>query len=292
LIPIESRIRLRTSTNKDKVWTRINDSIQHPVHVLTPATIPLYRKLAALAAGLALVVTSGAVLWLQFYAKHTVKTAYGEVTIIKLPDNSKVTLNGNTTLQYENSWNSDAPREVWIEGEAYFDIAHINKDTTDIMPGDRFIVHSDDINIEVLGTTFDVKHRRNQTDVTLITGKVKVHVADKSSGGNQDIIMTPGDHVEYLSEKLVTKKKLQKLSQVTAWTQHEFIFANAHLKDIVKTLQDVHGYSVDVEDELKELKIEGEISVASVEELLSILSLTLDLEIEKDNKRIQISRNK
>lgn len=274
--------------HKDRVWDRIRDTVHRQDAVRTTRIVPLYYRVAA---AIAFVLASSAVLWLVVNSNETITTAYGEVRTIELPDHSTVTLNGNSSISFKDDWDRESPREIWLEGEALFDVQHINRDTLHIVPGDRFIVHSNGVNIEVLGTTFNVEHRRDQTNIALITGKVKVHLADKTSTPSEDIIMAPGDYVAYKKETLVEKKKLKKLTPVTAWTKNEFAFVDPYLRDIVKTLRDDHGYSIDVKEEkLMALRIEGEISVATVQELLSTVEVTLGLKIKESNKHIVISR--
>jgi transmembrane sensor len=281
--------RMQTSfTNdqrKDQVWSQIKTSIHRQQQEARPvrSLVPLYK----IAAAVALIVTFGAALWILVNDKHSITTAYGEIRTIELPDHSKVTLNGNSSLSYKRSWDPHAIREVWIEGEALFEVSHVNRDTTSIAAGDRFVVHSNGVNIEVLGTTFNVEHRRDQTQVTLLSGKVKVLAKNAA----EHVVMLPGDYVEYHDTELVQKTSLQKPHFSTAWVKSEFAFVDPYLKDIVKTLQDDHGYDVEVKDEkLLALRIEGEISVATLQELLSTVEVALGLHISQSEKHIVIVR--
>ena len=274
-------------SRKQEVWTRIGGTIQqqHDVHN-KKSVRPLYMKVAAVLAAFILCISA---FWFSVKNKNTIATASNEVTTITLPDNSFVTLNANSTLRYDHNWNNESVREVWLEGEAYFNVKHINRDTTAVIPHHRFIVHSNIVDIEVLGTSFNVRNVKDQTNITLITGKVKVEPTDKNT--SKGLIMLPGDYVEFDSKKLIVKKKIEKPRQATTWISQDFAFNNAYLKDIIQKLQNDHGYTVDVKDpELLTMKIEGEISVSSVQELLSTVSTTLDLNIDQKDKHIIISR--
>jgi ferric-dicitrate binding protein FerR (iron transport regulator) len=285
-----SQDQFTNELRKNDVWARINTTLHHqPAVPAEKNMIPFYMKIAA---SVALMITCSAVFWFTMNSMNTVTTAHNEVTTITLPDHSIVTLNGNSTLRYTNDWDNESPREVWLDGEAYFNVKHINKDTLNIEPDHRFIVHSNKVNIEVLGTSFNVRNLHDQTNITLITGKVKVEPADKTSANAaQDLIMLPGDYVEFTSKKLVAKKKMQNPQQAAAWIRQEFVFNNAYLKDIIQKLKDDHGYTIDVKDpEVLTLKIEGEISVSSIQELLATVSSTLDLKVEQADKHIMISK--
>lgn len=276
-------------SHQSELWDRIQADIQQ-VSVRKPVRmIPLFAKIAA-AAALFIVATS--VFW--FFADHrmVVATAHNEVTKIVLPDRSVVMLNGNSTLRYSEHWDKDEPREVWIDGEAYFKVKHTNRDTLNILAGDRFVVHSNELDIEVLGTSFNVQNRQNNTNITLLTGKVKVQLATPTKISTPDVIMLPGDYVEYSSQKLIAKKKIENPKWSTTWIKQEILFTDAYLKDIIKVLENDYGYVVDVKDQkLMELRIEGEISVSSVDELLTTVSATLGLRITQPaDKHITMSR--
>lgn len=273
------------------LWNRIQAEITHEEKpgATRVKSMPLYVKVAA---ATTLLVAATALYWFLGDHRESVHTAYNEVTKVVLPDHSVVTLNGNSTLYYNDNWTDGTLREVWLEGEAFFNVKHINKDALNIREGERFLVHGRDVEIEVLGTSFNVRDQADKTDVTLITGKVKVVLASLSKDTVTDVIMLPGDYAEFANQNLIAKKKIEKPQQSTAWINQDFVFTDALLKDIVKTLVQFHGYTVDVKDnKLLNLKIEGEISVSSIPELLATISATLDLNVEqRTEKHIVLSK--
>ena len=281
----------RTFSNEnriDAVWKRIDSSIQRQV-IPVARVFPLYLKIAA---SVTVFFAFGLFYWLlsNDHTK-TVTTVFGEVKAVTLPDQSIVMLNGNSILTYEDTWSDQSPREVWIKGEAYFDVKHLNKDTTAILPEHRFIVHGNGIDIQVLGTSFNVKSRRNKTNIALLSGKIEVSSADRAAVTSGGLVMLPGDYVEYSGQKLLTKTRLLRPHKAATWTVREITFTDPSLNDIMENLQDNFGYAVNVQDQqLMELKIEGEISVTSVQELLAVVSSTLGINIEESGKEIIITR--
>ncbi|MGC3946141.1 MAG: FecR domain-containing protein [Chryseolinea sp.] len=273
----------------EAVWERIDMSIGRQ------SLVPSAKKswtLVRMAAAILVLIAAAASIW--YYSSNrmiSVSTVYGEVKAITLPDQSIVMLNGNSVLTYRNNWKTEELREVWIRGEGYFDIRHINIDTSNITDGERFVVHGNDMDIQVLGTSFNVKSRRNKTNIALLTGKIQVTYRDSpvSSAG---LVMLPGDYVEYSGHELLTKKKLLRPHKAATWTVREITFTDPSLGEIVETLQDNYGYAVNLGDtELLQLKIEGEISVTSVPELLTVVSSTLGIRIEEESgKEIVIMR--
>lgn len=276
--------------NKTVVLERITDSVAGDHRKVVPMRGYL-KRLYRIAA--AVIILAGAALLIKKMTgtgrETVVSSKFGEVKTIRLADNSEITLNGNSSISYKGNWDdSSAAREVWISGEAYFNVKHLNHDTTNIRPYERFIVHSDDVTIEVLGTTFNVKSRHGKTNVTLITGKIKVDY----TATNQSMIMAPGDYVEYGDKKLLVNKKLLKPARVSTWRIDELNFSDATLREIVEMLQDNYGYNVTVTDpSLLSLRIEGDISVKDVTDLFDVVSTALDIKIEQlPQKNIRIAR--
>jgi transmembrane sensor len=168
---------------------------------------------------------------------------------------------------------------------------HINKDTLHISPSERFIVHCGSLNIEVLGTTFNVKARRGITDIALVTGKIRVNYAQQDVAG-KSVVMAPGDYIQYTAKRVMTARKIARPARIAVWKNDEISFTDASLKEIVETLEDNFGYAVSMKDSsLLALKIEGDISVGNVADLLDVVRTTLGVRIiQSSGKRINIDR--
>src|ERR1019366_6846207 len=93
---------------------------------------------------------------------------------IVLSDGSVVTLNSETTLRYPAEFNGQT-REVYLDGEAFFDVAKDHKHP--------FIVHAGKMNVRVLGTAFNIKSYANDatSETTLIRGAIEVTMSDRPS---------------------------------------------------------------------------------------------------------------
>lgn len=269
------------ANRKAQLWQQITQTIQE--QPAAAAKVKWLRPWMKVAASVLVIVATGMLL-LNAYRKQVVDTEYGEKRTITLPDNSVVILNANSSLHYARQWDTSAPREVWIEGEAFFDVAHINKDAGHIRPYEKFLVHSKGITIEVLGTSFNVKSRHGKTNIGLVTGKIKVDYPGKNN--RPAIVMLPGDYVEYGGESLLRNQKLERPEKLKDWTRKEIIFTNAALEEIIETLQDNYGYTVETKSEdIRRMKIEGEINVANVDELLAVISTTLNVKVNKSSEK-------
>lgn len=268
----------------DAVWDKINETLQNQPAVRR-STFKLYTILR-MAAMLALISSIAGSYW-YFIADQTISTNFGEVKTVLLPDHSIVTLNGNSSISYARNWNK-GPREIWIKGEALFKVKHINRDTLHVLDSQRFIVHATDVNIEVLGTTFNVKSRHEQTTVGLLNGKIRLDFT--ATNQSRSLVMMPGDYIEQAATKNITRKRLADPAKLSEWVNHQLFFKSATLKEIIQTLEDDLGYQVVLEgDTLSALKIEGEISVSSVKELMEIVSTTLHVTVQQKDNTITIT---
>jgi ferric-dicitrate binding protein FerR (iron transport regulator) len=121
-------------------------------------------------------------------AKNTISTRSGSKSKIELPDGTQVWLNADSKLTYDQNFLGNT-REVKLTGEAYFDVAHITSQTGQRVP---FIIHTNSIDIKVLGTAFNVKSYPSDpnTETSLIRGKVEVTVKNRS---NEKIYLQPNE---------------------------------------------------------------------------------------------------
>lgn len=273
-------------SGEDTVWKKIEDTIEN--HSLGPKIISI-AFVVRIAAVIILICSIG-VYW--YYTSNSPKqiiTRYGHIQKVVLPDQSVVILNGNSEISFSKEWKSGQPREVWLKGEALFEVKHINRDTLNIRPYENFIVHSNKLNIEVLGTTFNVRNRRNRVNVSLISGKVKISEASGNGSLNKGLVMHTGDVIDYRSRKEVLKKKTENPEKVARWTNRRLFFSNTTLGEIAASLEDSYGYKVTFStSDLPALKIGGEIDVASVHELLETISTSLHVKVLTKEQSIYI----
>lgn len=158
-----------------------------------------------------------------------VSTPAGTTTSITLGDGTQVLLSANSRLSYDKDF-TDKKREVTLVGEARFSVA---KDANR-----PFIVRTEQIQTQVLGTVFDVKaYPQTTVDVTLYEGKVEV-----SLNGNSPRLMQPGEQAS-LNKK--GELKLTKASGTEGkWAEGEFAFDNKELKEAMIEIGSWYNISV------------------------------------------------
>ena len=158
-----------------------------------------------------------------------VSTPAGTTTSITLSDGTQVLLSANSRLEYSKSFSADK-REVKLVGEARFNVA---KDAER-----PFIVHTRQLQTQVLGTIFDVKaYPQAQHDVTLYEGRVEV-----SLNGDAPQLMQPGEQA-FLNKK--GKLQLAKASEEKGkWAEGEFAFDNRELMAVMQEIGSWYNISV------------------------------------------------
>jgi len=218
----------------------------------------------------------------------THQTAYGETMKIVLPDSSVVTLNGNSQISYVPTWEPSATRKVWLEGEAFFEVRKKDEanQQNEAAEGLKFLVFTSNFNVEVLGTSFNVKDRGDRASVVLNTGKVRLQKKTESD----DIEMKPGDRVAVSSESdgLVTKAVDPEL--YSSWTKNKLVFERTPLPEIARLLEDNYGLDVTFKyEDLKDRIFTATIPTIQVDVLLAILEESMKgVKITKEGNRIII----
>lgn len=246
------------------------------------------RKFAAVAALVAGVIIAASIV---FNTKKTplekvvVATMFGEIKKVSLPDGSNIVLNAHSTVTFSNDWNGNKAREIWLNGEAFIDVKHLNNNKSVVKPFERFIVHGEGFTIEVLGTSFDIRQRRGKTEVVLETGKIKLTLKDSAS----PIIMFPGDIVSYIPiTKSVIKSKTVP-ENYSGWKEKKLLLNNPTLEEIAGYLEDNYGKKIVIENKkIKNKKIEGVIELNNLNDALFIISTVLNTDIERKNDLILI----
>jgi len=198
---------------------------------------------------------------------------------VKLPDHSVVTLSTNATLTYKKDWTKDNIREVWLSGEAHFEVSHLNKDASHLSPGDRFIVHvGNEMEVEVLGTVFTVKHSLGKTSVELETGSVKIALKNRQ---RDDIWLKPGEKIELdtLTQSVV---RSVVASPPAAGIQEGFIeLNNTSIVEIIKLIETNFHKKVIVRDSsILTRKIDGLLPMNKEDDVLFIISSILNVVID------------
>lgn len=221
-----------------------------------------------------------AYLYMQPAAIQTISTL-AETRSVRLPDGSSVTLNHYSSLSYPEKFQSDK-REVELNGEAYFEVS---KD-----PKHPFIVQTETIDVQVLGTHFNVDAYQNNPDVktTLLTGSVAV--SNKSNSVR--MILKPNEIAIYnkVGNKL-TRQVTKNAKDEISWRDGEFIFDNLPLGEIARELSNSFDTPIHIADtSLQSYRISARFrNGEDLETILSVLHHAGYFNYSQNNKQIVIT---
>ncbi|WKN46277.1 FecR family protein [Tunicatimonas pelagia] len=255
---------------------RILQKVQRNIQPTRPGAYHTQKLAPTLvAASVLLVLLVGGYFWLSRpSAWQQYQTNYNETLPITLPDQSVVTLNAHSRLWYRTYW-SDSLREVWVEGEAFFDV----KPNTEL----PFVVHAREADIRVLGTQFNVHDRRGTTEVVLSEGAVQLETEA------QRLSLAPGDLVAVSEQKPIVRKRVVP-ERYTAWRNRQLVFDDVPLEEIGKRLEDIYGYQITITDlTLHKRRFTGSAPMDSVEVLLEKFQFVFGVSIQQEGQRIRIS---
>jgi transmembrane sensor len=226
-------------------------------------------------AAAAIFVGVASVFWMNEEKEISYETAFGETKTITLPDSSTVILNSNSKLTLASDWPSKGTREVRLDGEAFFSVIHkINNQPFKVTT-------SQDFAIEVLGTTFNVYHRKD-TKVVLNSGSIQLSLP--SVQPSEKVFMKPGDLVEYDKKKYTKRRVDPKL--YTSWTQRNLVLNHTSLRELIQMMKDNYGIEVEVRKNLLDETISGSMPVTNAENLLEQIAISFRLKLLKENNKI------
>jgi len=263
------------SIKPEASWERIEKKIQAPRKIRK-----INRQLLAIAASVCMLVSLA---WF-FYTNNTADTS--QLSIIEntsdtvhsyiLPDKSTIWLSKNARIEFPKQF--DKNRKILLIGEAYFSVT---KDS--LHP---FTISNNNSMIKVLGTEFNVKPSENKLTVSVIRGKVSL----KNIHSNQQTILTKGYKGVSNSNGLVHKSK-DVNPNAYAWKTGKLFFDNQSLISACSQLEKIYNVNIIFSDNSfdKEL-ITASFENQSIEEIMSIFSLTLDLNYTKKDTVYTIAK--
>ena len=238
------------------------------------------RILAAAAAVILLCLSVGTVyLYMQPTSLQTVSTM-AETRNVILPDGSSVLLNRHSSLSYPKRFKSDN-REVQLTGEAYFEVSKDQKHP--------FIVQTEHINVQVLGTHFNVDAYPDNPDVktTLLTGSVAV----SNKNNSVRMVLKPNEAAIYNKvEQKLTRKVLENAGDEISWRHGEFIFDDLPLQEIARELSNAFHVKIKITDEdIKDFRIRAHFTEGeSLDQMLDLLQPAGNFSYSKTNDTILI----
>lgn len=264
-----------------EAWNKLNARISAAE---TPANtvkiIHVFKRTAffRVAAAIALVAAMGVIINYVFNSRQPLPvyfTSSQEVLEQKLPDGSGITLNKNSEIVY--TINKKNVREVKLSGEAYFEVVHNESMPFEVVIGDVFI--------KDIGTAFNVKAlpQSNLIEVVVESGEVWFY-----SSSAKGLNLVKGEKAFYdKTTRQFTKVIPDPAENTASYRSRVFVFKGTALRDVIRQVNDVYGSNIVFADErLGNCSLTVMFDNENINELLDMITETLDLELEYSGEKI------
>ena len=235
-------------------------------------------SIAASVAGLLLLSALGW-FWFNQTEEPTVayQTDYGQKKRVVLPEGSVVWLNGHSSLRY--AVDSVGNRQAWLTGEALFSIQHTPTHR-------KFVVHTTNhLNIEVLGTVFNVTDRRGNVSVVLRSGSVRVM---DPMHRQPDVLLKPGEMVSQTNRQPVLAKSPIRAEPRLAWKDGRMYVENKPLGELFDWIEDTYGLTIESSPALRAETFAGTVPTDSIDSFFVVVAKLYQVRVQQDGKTYRI----
>lgn len=208
-----------------------------------------------------------------------VSTRKGEKITLTLYDGTKVYLNSDSKIIYPSFFDKKS-RHIELIGEAYFSVVRDTSRPFSVVSGNTITV--------VRGTEFNIKNRGKSISVVVAKGSVDTY----SNNSDKVYNLRKGDMTFYSDASGFSKPRKVNLKQYLAWRDDKLAFSRTALNEVMEEIE--RYYNVDItfgSDSLKHKTLTGIFNTDSIDHILSIISLTLDLKIERNGREIIVNNN-
>lgn len=234
-------------------------------------------------------------------AQNTISTKRGSKSKIQLPDGTEVWLNADSKITYNENFQGDI-REVQLSGEAFFDVVKDEKRP--------FIIHTDIIDVKVLGTAFNVRSYANEknTETSLIRGSVEISLRSspdkKFTLKPNDKLIVRNEDVRMVSEKAAGEKKESKPILLTwdkinyeksdssakeiLWVKNKLSFDDEPMEEIALKIERWYDVKVNIDDRIKKEDFTGTFEGESLQQVMEALQITGKFRYTINKKEVTI----
>jgi ferric-dicitrate binding protein FerR (iron transport regulator) len=282
LMQDEWKSQFEANNYADRNFNAILDSIHHRIrlneqdHSMRLGWWRTFQRIAAilifplfLAISIYVYLQSGPSLNNDAYAE--IQCPMGVRTKFKLPDGTTGFLNSGSRLKYPVRFSGQ--RSVELIGEAYFDVVHNKKSP--------FHVNTRNLDIVVVGTSFNVLANENEKTEEIVLQTGKVVVADKN--GDQFASLLPNDQLVLdIDNKSFTKKAIEA-TQYSSWKEGKLVFRNENMRQVATRLSRWYNAEVVVEDRLlDDYRFHATFIDEPLDEVLKLISITTPIRYREE----------
>ena len=263
-------LAVQSTIDVDRAWERFH----HRVTKEEPAVKPIKSKgFSWIKVAASIIIIAGVGIAAYFIAtketepKEMFAQTQQNVLIDTLSDGSVVTLNKRSTITYQSKFKG-GKRAVALKGEAFFNVVPDKKKP--------FIISVNDVEITVVGTSFNIKSENNNTEVVVETGIVRVTRAGKT------VELVAGEKILLSANDSSATKEPVDDKLYNYYRSKEFVCDNTPLWKLVQVLNEAYDARISIgRKELNDLPLNTTFYNESLDKILEIIHLTFDITVIK-----------
>ena len=258
-----------SNVDVNKAWGRFQNKIsgQHePAKIIKPRF-----SWIRVAASIILIAGLGITLFMLINknsaSKEMVVQTGQNVLIDTLPDGSVITLNKRSTVTYPSKF-KDNTRAIALKGEAFFNVVPDKKKP--------FIISVNDVQVTVVGTSFNIKSENGNTEVVVETGIVQVTRSGKT------VELNAGEKIHLSANDSIASKEAVSDKLYNYYRSKEFVCDETPLWKLVQVLNEAYDAKIVIgRKELNDKRITTIFYNESLEKILEVIHLTFDITVIK-----------
>jgi ferric-dicitrate binding protein FerR (iron transport regulator) len=262
------QLALTSTIDENRAWQKFQQRI-HPVSVRRTSF-----GWMRIAASVIILVGLGLLTYWIFNDRTKEMTVVAQKTVVidTLPDNSVVTVNKGSSISYLSKFKGET-RQVALKGEAFFNVTPNKKKP--------FIISVNDVQITVVGTSFNVKTINGNTEVVVETGVVKVARAGKTVELKANEEVTVGAKDSILAKEKVSDQ-LYKY-----YRTKEFVCDDTPLWKLVEVINEAYNSHIVIGNPaIKDMSITTTFNNESIDQVLNVISITFSIKVIKEGDNI------
>jgi len=207
----------------------------------------------------------------------------GSISEMYLPDGTHIYLNSGSEIKYTID-GLEGKREIFLTGEAWFQVAKMKEKP--------FLVHTPFYDVQVTGTTFNVKAYTTDKEVITTLEEGSVHVqSSKNMELAEETVLKPGEQLVYNKELKNVQIQAVNTKWFTSWKDNKLVFINMSFKDLRTLLERKYGVEIEIADQsIIDYHYDGTIKNETIIEVLEILKQTLPIQYHIDGQKIIIQK--
>ncbi|MCI6113075.1 MAG: FecR domain-containing protein [Rikenellaceae bacterium] len=207
---------------------------------------------------------------------NRIKVPRGKMVNLKLSDGSRICLNSLSGITFPSKF-SGTDRMVYLEGEAYFEVARDEQRP--------FTALSDKMNVAVLGTQFNFATSGEESVVTLVSGKVQVETES-----SETCVLLPSQQVACLNGRLEEVKSVD-VESVISWTSHKIICEDLNISEVIEKLSKYFDRDFVCREPLDDIYISGKLDLKEgLDSVLESIAFVAPVDFSTSDNDIIVNR--